>query len=582
MALGLGNNLIRNGGAGNPDGLSLDLQFATDKTLTARKGPTPTFVRASGATQVGAEGLIEYAPENQLNFSQSFAIFGGANNSWADLNFARTTGFADPVGGFTAIRFTTTATSATVISTNAVGSSELRTFSFWMRRVTGSGSIQYTVDGGATYTTIASSTLPTTWTRFSFTSTADHRVGFRSTLTNQAIEIWGAQLERSTTARAYIPTTTAAVYGARFDHDPVTLACKGLLIEESRTNSCLQSQTFQTTWAANPTQINATGIPAYLDVATAPDGTTTADKLIATTLSGTHQFRQDITVVNGTTYTISNYFKAAEVNFASIAIFGTPSSSTDWISLFNISTASPATGAFNGFSSTAIVNAGNGWFRCSTIFTATASGSLSVRIGGASGVLVGNHSYSGDNSSAILIWGAQLEAGAFPTSYIPTTTASLARSADVCSITAGAFSGFWNNNEGTVLASGDPRGSAAAAILLMANSGSNANQIAIDRATTTIKFGIANSGSYTASIQQNSTNASFVKISGSYATNDARSALNGVLGTPDTSVIVPTNLIRLNIGSAGSASQEFANGCIFAIRYFRKPLSNAKLQTLTT
>ena len=112
MKYALGN--ILNGAGGlNPDGLSLDLQFATDKTLTARKGPTPTFVRASGATQVGAAGLIEYAPENQLNFSQSFAIFGGANNSWADLNFARTTGFADPIGGFTAIRFTTTSPSAT-------------------------------------------------------------------------------------------------------------------------------------------------------------------------------------------------------------------------------------------------------------------------------------------------------------------------------------------------------------------------------------------------------------------------------------------------------------------------------------
>jgi hypothetical protein len=132
-----------------------------------------------------------------------------------------------------------------------------------------------------------------------------------------------------------------------------------------------------------------------------------------------------------------------------------------------------------------------------------------------------------------------------------------------------------------MFASGDPRAGASVAILVMANSGANANQIAFDRQPTIIKFGIANSGTYTAIIQQDSTNGSFVKISGAYATNNARSAVNGVLGTPDTSVIVPTNLNRFNIGSGGATSTEFANGCISEIKYFRKPLPDAKLQSLT-
>jgi hypothetical protein len=189
--------------------------------------------------------------------------------------------------------------------------------------------------------------------------------------------------------------------------------------------------------------------------------------------------------------------------------------------------------------------------------------------------------YTGLTTSDVFLWGAQLEAGGFATSYIPTTTGSVVRSADVCSITGANFTSFWNTNEGAMFASGDPRGSASVATLVMANSGANANQISFDRSTTTIKFGVANSGTYTATIQQNSTNGSFVKISGAYATNNARSALNGVLGTPDTSVIVPTNLNRFNIGSASTANSEFANGCISEIKYFRKPLSNAKLQSLT-
>ena len=132
-----------------------------------------------------------------------------------------------------------------------------------------------------------------------------------------------------------------------------------------------------------------------------------------------------------------------------------------------------------------------------------------------------------------------------------------------------------------MFASGDPRASASIATYLMANSGANVNQVSIYRNTTTNTYGVANSGSYTASISASAANGSFNKIAGSYITNDARVAFNNVLGTPDTSVIVPTNLTRLNIGSSGTANSEFANGCISAIRYYKKSLSNAKLQALT-
>ena len=405
--------MLNGAGGLNPDGLSLDLQFATDKTLTARKGPTPVFTRASTATFVGSNGLIQ----------------------------------------------------------------------------------------------------------------------------------------------------SAAINAARFDHDPVTLACKGLLIEEGRINSILQSEDFGTSWTAISASVS-------VNSATSPDGLVKADKLILDLLSVTGRVQQTTTLTGSHTFSV--FLKVGEWGWA----FITPSASVGgvWFNLSNGTIGTQQAGCVGS-----IVSYGNGWYRCSVTLTGTGAPS-STRV---TPTNADNTITAGDGTSGIYAWGAQLEAGAFPTSYIPTTTASLARSADVCSITAGAFSGFWNNNEGAVFASGDPRGSGSSATILMANSGANANQIAIDRAATTIKFGIANSGSYTASIQQNSTNASFVKIAGSYATNDARSALNGVLGTPDTSVIVPTNLIRLNIGSAGLASQEFANGCIFAIRYFRKPLSNAKLQSLT-
>jgi hypothetical protein len=177
---------------------------------------------------------------------------------------------------------------------------------------------------------------------------------------------------------------------------------------------------------------------------------------------------------------------------------------------------------------------------------------------------------------------AQLEAGAFATSYIPTTTASVVRSLDLCSITGGDFTGFYNQSEGAFFAAADPRAATASSTYLMANSGSNANQVSIFRNTTASSFGVASSGTYTAQITTASANGSFNKIAGSYFTNDARAAFNGALGTADTSVTVPTNLNRLNIGSGGVGNTEMANGCISSIRYYKKRLSNAKLQALTT
>ena len=428
MALGLGNNLIKGGGSGNADRLSLDLQFAADKTLTARKGPTPVFTRSSTATFVGSDGLIQ----------------------------------------------------------------------------------------------------------------------------------------------------SAAVNAPRFDHDPLTLACKGLLIEEARTNLLLQSENFGS-WQA--IGLNTTGTPPYLNVVTAPDGSTSAEKLIATTASSTHQFRRDVTLASGTTYAISVYYKASESNFASIAVYGTANGNNDWVSFFNLSAGSA--GTFNGFTSTSITDVGNGWFRCTAIFTATASGTLSVRLGGASGTSFNNQLYAGDGTSGIFLWGAQLEAGAFPTSYIPTTTAALARSADVCSITGSDFSGFYNQSEGsTIVQAAHPVPSAASAMVAYDNdlNGPTArNYLRVGPIARTLQYIISNT---TANIISDNVKDTLQhKHSGAYKLDDIVAVFDGAVIGEDSSC-VPTVVEKLTIGNQG-AGDAALNGHIAAIRYFRKRLSNEKLQTLT-
>ena len=212
------------------DGSTLSLDFTTgvlDPRLTFTRSTTGTFINSSGyvtsaainaprfdydPTTLAPRGLlIESASNNLLNWSESFASSGGTNNNWADTSITRTTGQTDPANGTTAIRFTASAGNATVISTAAIGTSAQRTFSIWLRRVTGTGNIQFTTDNGATWTTQA---ITASWVRYTFAATtAAQRVGIRIVTSADAIEMWGAQLENGNGSSSYI--STGASQGSR-------------------------------------------------------------------------------------------------------------------------------------------------------------------------------------------------------------------------------------------------------------------------------------------------------------------------------------------------------------------------------
>jgi phage-related protein len=161
-----------------------------------------------------------------------------------------------------------------------------------------------------------------------------------------------------------------------------------------------------------------------VNAATAPNGSTTADKLFEnTTASAFHSVYQTYKTTN-TQLTFSAYAKAAERSQLELQISNFVSSTA--VASFNLASGVVTSTASNSdFSSASsmISSAGNGWYRCSISAykgNAAEQASPSIAIRNSSDV----STYAGTVGSGLLIWGAQLEIVATPTDYKLTTTSA--------------------------------------------------------------------------------------------------------------------------------------------------------------
>ena len=360
----------------------------------------------------------------------------------------------------------------------------------------------------------------------------------------------------------------------RFDYDPVTLASRGLLIEESRANLLLRSAEFDVSpWFVDNVSVTANST-------TAPDGTTTADAIIENLATSNHNINTTATVTVAP-HTFSAYVKPNGRSWVRLFVFqsGITANST-W---FNVSTG-VAGFASAGASNVSIRPAGNGWYRCSITFTPASAGSASFYIAAANADGAGV--YAGDNTSGLFIWGAQAELGAFSTSYIPTTSTSLTRNADAVSMTGTNFSSWYNATEGTLQVIGSMNTASTSIFQSFAMLGDANNSLQIFNNLSASRFrgdiysGGALQKAFTYTAAGAPASGTTYNIIVGLKANDFAMAINGNTVATANSGLMPVSPSALYIGSVNTGAQQIG-GYIRKLAYYNQKLTNSEIQAFS-
>lgn len=555
---------------------SLLLDFANSKKLD----PRITFTRATSGTYYDGVTSAK-AEENLLLRSQDFST------TWTLTNLTAGSAVTAPDATATGSSFTASAANGTLTqSVTAIAGDH--TFSVWLRRVSGTGNIDITAHSGGTWVT---QTITSSWARYTVTQTltaGTRTPGIRIVTSGDQIEVWGAQLEQRSAATAYTPTTTQPITNyipqlltapagvPRFDHNPTTGESLGLLVEEQRTNLWTYSEEFD-----NAAWYKAPGVTVTPNTDIAPDGTLTADTF---TSSAGNQIEVGVACSTNTVYTNSICFKKTSGATYQPGLYLLFSGGTLVIYAVRLNTDTGVATAVSASGFTAplsfsVLDLGNYW-------RVSVSGNSNNNTTAVLRAYPNFTAGAGSSAGSQVIWGAQLEAGAFPTSYIPTTSASVTRTADAASMTGVNFSSWYRQDEGAVYAelTTPVPASITNGYCWYATDGTTANRIEVQqtgsgnpspRLSALIRY-LDNTvatwlvTTITKGWVSNNTNAA--KLSLAYKTSDAY-LVSDRGDVPVSST--PSNIPRINRVDFGG------NYHYKKLAYYPKRLTNAQLQALT-
>jgi len=528
-----------------------------------------SFTRASNGTRVNSAGLVEVCPWNLASYSNTFN-----NGVWSKVGTTLTSGQTDPNGGANAWKVEFAAGSSYLYQPSILVTGVVIMSAYL--RADSTTTIGFN-DGSAYPNSV---TIGTTWQRYEFSfnvtgaNTAiqfDNYFGPGLANLAETFYIYGAQLNIGSTAKPYFPTTDR-LNVPRLTYQNGGGGCPSLLLEKQSTNLFTYSERFDNiAWLK--ANINITS-----NTTISPSGIQDADTMASNGVSTNHLLIQSTSLVSGTSYTCSFFVKKNTNDFFQIFIISTAGG---MYANFDINLGIVGTvGNISGATPTSTIeNYGNGWYRCVMTFTPTISltGEIYTTLTtSASSVRAEVNSLS----TSVYIWGAQVEASSYPTSYIPTTSASATRVADVAikssisSLFGASATSFFMDFEVT--------------------QASNGGNWTITGYNGTNLFSLCqfdNSNNYPRIVFEGGVDSTLAnaltigrhKIAVSFATNDFRAYIDGSLVLTDT-ICTYNRYDRIAVNGTAWTGNTNNNNSFKLNEYAQFPtaLTNAELASLTT
>jgi len=407
---------------------------------------------------------------------------------------------------------------------------------------------------------------------------------------SSGVYVWGFQVEQRDSVTAYTPTTTSPITKyqpalqtagnnvARFDHNPTTGESLGLLIEEQRTNLQVRSEEFD-----NASWIKLRGTITENKII-APDGTLTGDHFVCdtTTLGNSYYVYDTSTISSGATTTASCYIKKGSDDYARIVSYDNGANGArQWFNIANGTVASSNTfGTGWSVASASIEDAGNGWYRCIATFNTTGTAFVFQIHPAQPSDLNGNVTAYVTNG---FIWGAQVEKGSFPTSYIKTTGSQVTRSAENVDMNNIDTSDWFKQGEGTLFLKGLKYNQDSGWFVGLHDGTLNNRVTIIDNPSlngsryTVRKDNVTYFDSYP---NQSVSKGDYLNTIISYKRDDFSATANGLSNVTDTSGIVPI-IDTLTIGRRWDIGINRLSSTIKKISFYPKALTDNEIIDLT-
>jgi hypothetical protein len=522
-----------------------------------------SVTRATTATRVNSAGLVELVPYNLLQYSQDFT-----NAAWTKVNATITANSTTaPDGTLTANKFESNSAGVPQLSQSISGTNTISIYAkagnFSNFRIWIGSEVIFDLSNGSVISGTATiEDAGNGWYRciISSTNAGAFNPYFVATASGQFVYVWGAQMVEGSTAKDYQKTETRLNI-PRLDYSNGT--CPSLLVEPQRTNILPYSSSFDNAAWGKDNNGSGTLPIVTANYATSPDGTMSADRAQLANIGGSG---------NSANYSLIGQYPLS---------LGSTGTATIWLK--SNTSLNQNVLCYWGGGQGDVFEVTPTWQRF-TLSNLSASGLSNLAFGTRGGS--GSFFNGGDEVLDILVWGAQLEVGNYSTSYIPTTSASVTRNADVISKTGissligqtegvAFYDGYYGNNADEVYLFLQASASSGVdnSIYLQKHPGGQIRFIVVSGSTQIV---FINGGNYSIGDR--------IKIAAAYKANDFVLYINGTQIGTDTSGTPPTCANVQLASYAGSPTTEtfISEGGTNAVAFWPTRLTNTQLAQLTT